>query len=106
MHHYHQIAIGLVVVGVGLIAASSYWNGTAAYAGILVERVKEIVPHLVEGHTATANTVDDEYDRTLKDFRNFFYVSHWVAVIIFLLALLVVWAFYYMCKRDKMMAAM
>ena len=101
---HHMSAIGLIVVGVGLIAASSYWHGTTAYASLLEKRVMEIVPHLLDGNTTKAHVADDEYDRTLKDFRNFFYVSHWVAVIIFLLALVVVWAFYAMCKRDKMVA--
>jgi hypothetical protein len=102
----HQTVIGLIVLGVGLIAASSYWNGTTAYSDLLAKRVDSIVPLLLIGDAVKAELVDDECDRTLKDYRNFFYVSHLVAVLVFLLALVVVWCFYLMCKRDKMMTMM
>lgn len=95
--HYH--GIGLIVLGVALIAASSYWHGTTAYASLLAKRADALAPALEAANVALVETLDREYERTLCDFKDFFYVSHWVAVLVFVLALVVVFAMMYMYKH-------
>jgi hypothetical protein len=99
MHHYSSI--GLIVVGVALIAASSYWHGTEAFASLLAKRADALVGPITAGNTTLVEALDHEFDRTLCDFKDFFYVSHWVAVLVFVLALVVVFGMMWMYKQQQ-----
>ena len=97
MHHHS--AIGLVVVGVALIAAGAYWHGTQSFAALLEKRLDNLIAPVTDGDTTLYDKIDREFDRTLCDFKDFFYVSHWVAVLVFVLALVVVFGMMWMYKH-------